>query len=102
MTLPIYKKTIFDTMKNKQLEISEEINEADRKDIERLMGLFVKNRTARGQWQIPRQQGMELLPYFKKYVDNKVSPNIFGCGGCATKMVDYMFSIYKIWQSPIK
>ena len=102
MTIPIYKKTIFDAMGNKQIEIADKINETDRKDIERLVVLFMNARDARGNWTIPRNEGLELFKYFQKYVDEKASPNIFGCGGCAKKMIEFMVSIDKIWRSQIK
>jgi len=99
MTLPIYKKSKFDEMENKQNQIAKDITSDDRKEITRLMVRFIKHKDARGAWQIPRKEGMQLLPYFQKYVDPNTKGNIFGCGGCAKKMVDYMFSIYKIWQN---
>ena len=103
MTLPIYKKTIFDKMENKQtVLIANTITSEDRKDVKRLMELFVRNKDARGGWQIPNKEGKELLVYFQKYVDKNARPNIFGCGGCAKKMVEYMFSIFKIWQNQTK
>lgn len=102
MTLPIYKKTIFDKVNNRQVEIANEINATDKKEITRMIKVFLQHRDARGNWQIPRQNGLELLPYFKKYVDANVTNNIFGCGGCAKKMVDFMFNIYKIWQNQTK
>ena len=102
MSIPIYKKTIFDTMENRQTEIANKICNEDKLEIQKLMDLFISNKDARGSWQIPRKQGMQMLPYFQKYVDNGARSNIFGCGGCATKMIDYMFSIYKIWQNQIK
>ena len=102
MTIPIYKKTIFDTMGNRKQEIAEEIEPRDKVDVSRLIEMFLRKRDARGRWEIPQKEGMELLVYFKKYVDPKASNNIFGCGGCAAKMVDYMSEVYKLWQSPIK
>jgi len=102
MTLPIAKKTIFDKMGNKQTEIADQILGEDKKEIQRLMKLFISRRDARGAWQIPRKEGNELFVYFQKYVDPKATPNIFGCGGCAKKMVDFMFSIYRIWQNQTK
>tara|TARA_R100001244_G_scaffold43228_1_gene38823 strand:+ start:7305 stop:7616 length:312 start_codon:yes stop_codon:yes gene_type:complete len=103
MTLPTYKKTIFDTMGNKQTEfIANTITPEDRKDVERLMKLFIKYKDARGNWKIPNKEGKELLVYFQKYVDRNARPNIFGCGGCAKKMVEYMFSIYRLWQNQTK
>ena len=102
MTLPIYKKSISDKMTPRQIEIADEINAEDKKEITRMIKVFLKHRDLRGNWQIPQKNGLELLPYFKKYVDPNVTTNIFGCGGCARKMVDFMFNIYKIWQNQTK
>ena len=100
MTFLNYKKTIFDSMDQRKIDIAKKINSKDKTEISRLMERFIKHKDARGNWQIPRKEGMELLPYFQKYVDPNARSNIFGCGGCAKKMVDFMFQIYKIWQSP--
>ena len=102
MTLPIYKKSISHKMTTRQIEIANEISATDKKEISRMIQVFLQYRDARGNWMIPKKNGLELLPYFKKYVDPKVTNNIFGCGGCAKKMVDFMFNIYKIWQNPTR
>ena len=102
MTIPRYKKSITDKMTPRQIEIANEINAKDKKEITRMIKVFLQHRDLRGNWMIPQKNGLELLPYFKKYVDPNVTTNIFGCGGCAKKMVDFMFNIYKIWQNPIK
>lgn len=102
MVLPIYKKTIFDVMENKDDENAAKFDSVDKQAVQDLMVQFIKSRDARGQWQIPHKQGKELLIYFRKYIDPNVRDNIFGCGGCARKMVEYMFKIYKLWQNPIK
>lgn len=99
MTLPIYKKNKFEKMENKDVQIANNISLQDRKEIKRLISEFLRHRDARGNWVIPRKQGTELLHYFKKYVDPNVSTNIFGCGGCAKKMVEYMHKIYMIWRN---
>lgn len=102
MTLPIAKKTIIDKMADKKTEIANQINHEDKQDIKRLMKLFNKNRDARGRWNVPKNYGLELFAYFKKYVDPKATPNLFGCGGCAQKMVTFMADINKIWQNQTK
>ena len=103
MTIPVYKKTIFDKMsKHKLLEISNKISSIDKKDIIRIMELFNKHRDARGRWNVPEKHGKELLVYFKKYVDPNAKTSLFGCGGCAQKMVSFMFQIYNTWQSQTK
>ena len=102
MVLPIYKKSIFDVMENKDNENAAKFDSVDKQAVQDLMVQFIKGRDARGQWQIPQKQGKELLIYFRKYIDPNVRENIFGCGGCAKKMVEYMFMIYKKWQNPIK
>jgi len=102
MTIPIYKKNIFDKMKNKQNEIADSIPLDDKIEIQRLVGSLRKKRDARGNWAIRNDLGKELLVYFKKYVDPNVKENIFGCGGCATKMVNFMNNIYNIWQNQMK
>ena len=89
-------------MGTRQVEIAKEIKGKDKAEIIRLMEDFIRHRDLRGNWQIPRKNGLELLVYFKKYVDSNVSQNIFGCGGCAKRMVDFMFNIFQIWQSPTK
>ena len=56
MTLPIYKKTIFDKMnKNKLKDISNKISETDKIEITRLMKLFNSHRDARGRWSVPEK-----------------------------------------------
>tara|TARA_R100001443_G_scaffold89091_1_gene95531 strand:- start:556 stop:864 length:309 start_codon:yes stop_codon:yes gene_type:complete len=102
MTLPIYKKTIFDKMENKHIEIADKINFKDKEEIKRLMKLFNRHRDARGNWVINEKHGRELLVYFKKYVDSSATTRLFGCGGCAKKMVAYMNKINNVWQNPIK
>tara|TARA_R110000824_G_C15058626_1_gene662178 strand:+ start:235 stop:546 length:312 start_codon:yes stop_codon:yes gene_type:complete len=103
MTIPIYKKTIFEKMGiEKQTEIANKITIKDRDDITRLMKLFDGNRDARGRWNVPEKYGKQLLIHFQKYVDPKATTRLFGCGGCAQKMVEYMFGIYKIWQNQTK
>ena len=102
MTLPIYKKSITTKMGQRQIEIASEINAKDKIEISRMIKVFIKHRDVRGNWIIPKKNGLELLPYFKKYVDHKVTNNIFGCGGCASKMVEFMFNIYQIWQNQTK
>lgn len=103
MTIPIEKKTIFDKMgKNKHIEIAESISPKDKKDIQRIMNLFNDNRDARGRWSVNEKIGKELLVYFKKYVDSKASSNLFGCGGCAQKMVSYMNLINDTWRNQTK
>jgi len=99
MTLPIAKKSIIDKMADKKTEIANTISGEDKEEIQRLMLLFKKHRDARGRWKVPQKTGLELFAYFKKYVDPKASPNLFGCGGCAQKMVTYMADINKIWQN---
>ena len=100
MTIPIFKKTIFEKMGNKRTtEIANKITIKDQNDIVRLMKLFNAHRDARGRWNVPQKHGKELLVYFKKYVDPNATTRLFGCGGCAQKMVDYMFEIYKVWQN---
>ena len=102
MPIPIYKKTIFDVMENKDDENAAKFDSIDRQAVENLMVQFIQNKDARGQWKIPRKEGLELLVYFRKYIDPNVRDNIFGCGGCAKKMVEYMFTIYKKWQNQTK
>ena len=103
MTIPIYKKAKFEKMGiKKQTEIANKITIKDREDIQRLMSLFSQHRDARGRWTINEKYGHELFVYFKKYVDTNAKLNLFGCGGCAQKMVNYMFGINKIWQNQIK
>ena len=56
MTIPIYKKTIFEKMGiEKQTEIANKITIKDRDDITRLMKLFDGNRDARGRWNVPEK-----------------------------------------------
>jgi len=102
MTLPIYKKTIFDKMENKLTEIATAIAPDDRPEMERLVKLFVQHKDARGNWQIPEKEFKELLVYFQRYVDKNAKPNVYGCGGCARKVVETMFSIVKLWQNQTK
>jgi hypothetical protein len=102
MTLPIAKKSIIDKMADSKTEIANKISVEDKKEIKRLMQMFNKHRDARGRWQVPKNTGLELFAYFKKYVDPKASPNLFGCGGCAQKMVTFMADINKIWQNQTK
>ena len=89
-------------MSSRHLEIATEISKKDKEEISRIMKLFIRHRDIRGNWIIPRKHGLEMLPYFQKYVDAKVTTNIFGCGGCAKQMVDFMFNIYKVWQNPTR
>ena len=102
MPIPIYKKTIFDTMENKQTEIADKIIQVDKDEICRIMSQLISHKDARGQWKITNTLGKELLVYFQRYVDPNARSNIFGCGGCAKKMVGYMEKIYNIWQNPTK
>ncbi len=102
MIIPIFKKSKFEKMDNKKQTIAEEISSEDKEQICLLIEKFIKHKDARGRWQIPKKEGRELLVYFRKYIDPKIKDNIFGCGGCAMKMVNYMFDIYKIWQNPTK
>ena len=102
MSIPIYKKSIFEKMGITHQDIANKIKPKDRVQISILIERFIKHKDARGNWQIPRKEGMELLPYFQNYVDSGARSNIFGCGGCATKMVNYMHEVYKIWQNPTK
>tara|TARA_R100000655_G_scaffold24_2_gene145 strand:+ start:15315 stop:15623 length:309 start_codon:yes stop_codon:yes gene_type:complete len=102
MIIPIFKKTKFETMNKDKQTIADDISIEDKEQICVLMKQFIKHKDARGRWQIPKNEGRKLLVYFRKYVDPKIKDNIFGCGGCATKMVNYMFDIYKLWQNPIK
>lgn len=102
MPLPIYKKTIFDTMENKQTEIADKIVQEDKDEIYRIMSQLIAHKDARGQWKIPSNLGKELLVYFQRYVDPNARSNIFGCGGCASKMVEYMEKIYYIWRNQTK
>jgi len=102
MPIPIYKKTIFDTMKNRELEIAEKIPQEDKDEICRIMSQLISHKDARGAWTIPNGLGMELLVYFQRHVDPNAKSNIFGCGGCAKKMVGFMERIYKLWQNQIK
>ena len=103
MTIPIYKKTKFEKMikKDKQT-IADEFTLEDKEKVTDLIEKFMKNRDARGRWNIPKTEGRQLLVYFKKYVDPKIKDNIFGCGGCALKMLLFMVDVYKLWQNPIK
>ena len=102
MTIPIFKKAKFEKMNKDKQTIADEILIEDKEQICLLMEKFIKHKDARGRWQIPQNEGRKLLVYFKKYVDPNITDNIFGCGGCAIKMVNYMFEIYKLWQNPIK
>ncbi len=106
MTIPITKKTIFDKMgKNKHIEIADYISEnsvEDKKEIQRIMKLFEQHRDARGRWQVDQKVGNQLLVYFRKYVDGNASSNLFGCGGCAQKMVSYMHTINNVWRNQTK
>ena len=102
MTIPIYKKAKFEKMNKDKQTIADEILIEDKEQICLLMEQFIKHKDARGRWQIPQNEGRKLLVYFRKYIDPKIKDNIFGCGGCAIKMVNYMFDIYKLWQNPIK
>tara|TARA_B100001094_G_scaffold333070_1_gene408307 strand:- start:1892 stop:2212 length:321 start_codon:yes stop_codon:yes gene_type:complete len=106
MTIPITKKTIFDKMgTNKHIEIAKRIQDNapdDKKEIQRIMKLFARSRDARGRWSVNESVGRELLVYFRKYVDGTASNNLFGCGGCAQKMVSYMNQINNVWRNQIK
>ena len=97
MTIPIYKTNIFEKMENKQHEIADSISLDDKIEIQRIVGILRKRRDARGNWAIRNDVGRELLVYFRKYVDPNIKDNVFGCGGCAKKMVNFMNDIYNIW-----
>ncbi len=105
MVLPIFKKTIFDEMENKKIThqtIADSISSDDKQDVIRIMKQLIAHRDARGNWNIPKKQGLEIFEHFKKYVDKNAKPTLFGCGGCAKKMVNYMHQIFKIWQNQTK
>ncbi len=55
---------------------------------------------ARGRYMYNRDDARLLLKYFRKYIDPDVPDNIFGCGGCATKIIVQMFKIQKEWLNP--
>jgi len=52
---------------------------------------------ARGRLMYHRSDAMDLLDYFRKYIDPDVPDNIFGCGGCANKIINQMKKIQKEW-----
>jgi hypothetical protein len=107
MVIPIYKKPLnIDERKNQKRNmehaqiIAEKIDLEDKLKIEGLVSQCKKD--ARGRIQYNRSVAQELLPYFQKYVDPNVKGNIFGCGGCVSKMMNLFFELKKYWLNPTK
>lgn len=100
MVIPIFKKSKFDeTQGNKTMkDIAENVSIDDRNDIDIILKKF--GRDARGNLLWSRQNARLILPYFQKYIDPNIKDNIFGCGGCATKVINKMFRLQREWQNP--
>lgn len=107
MVIPVYKKALnIDEVKNQKQNmehaqiIAEKINLEDKIKIETLISSCKKD--ARGRLNYNRDTARQLLPYFQQYVDPNVKGNIFGCGGCVSKMMNLFYELKKYWQNPTK
>ena len=103
MVIPIYRKTLnIDKQKTTTMDvtqIAEDISLDDKIEIQKHLTKISKD--ARGRLNYTRSDATRLLPYFQKYIDKNVKGNIFGCGGCVTKMLNTMLKIGKQWQNPM-
>ena len=102
MVIPIPKfeiKFVTETKNNMHTKrLSEKFSIEDRNEVDILLAQM--RRDARGQIAYQREHARQLLGYFRKYIDPDVPDNIFGCGGCATKMINQMFKIQNEWRNP--
>lgn len=102
MVLPITKfdiKFVKKTIGNMhEKRLAERFSIDDRNDVDIILNRIRKD--ARGRYMYNRSDAMELLIYFRRYIDPDVPDNIFGCGGCATKIITQMFKIQKEWLNP--
>ncbi len=78
--------------------LAERFSIDDRNDVDIILNRIRKD--ARGRYMYNRSDAMELLIYFRRYIDPDVPDNIFGCGGCATKIITQMFKIQNEWLNP--
>ena len=99
MVIPIFKKnTIIENKTKQQMkDIAEKIPLEDKIQIDNILNKIKKD--ARGRIVYTRNDATAVLVYFQKYIDPKVKGNIFGCGGCAQKMLNTMFNLQKEWQN---
>ena len=101
MVLPITKfeiKFVKETKNNMhEKRLSERFSIEDKNEVDLLLKQI--QRDARGNLIYQRETAKQILLYFRKHVDPDVPDNIFGCGGCATKMLNTMFKIQHEWQN---
>jgi hypothetical protein len=95
MVIPIYSKKLNivkqktdEKIMNNIQKVAENVSLSDQLEIEKITNQI--NYDARGNIQYSRNQAKNLLPYFQKYFDPNVSGSIFGCGGCAQRLVKTM------------
>tara|TARA_R110000824_G_scaffold307292_1_gene494804 strand:+ start:309 stop:632 length:324 start_codon:yes stop_codon:yes gene_type:complete len=95
MVIPIYSKTLNivrqktnQKIMNNIEQVAETISLDDQLEIEKITNQITND--ARGNIQYNRTQALNLLPFFQKYFDKNVTTSIFGCGGCAKKLVRTM------------
>jgi hypothetical protein len=101
MVIPIPKfeiKFVNETTNNMhEKRLSEKFSIEDRNEVDILLAQMKCD--ARGRLSYQREHAKQLLNYFRKYIDPNVPDNIFGCGGCAIKMIKQMQNIQKQWQN---
>jgi len=102
MVIPIPKfeiKFATETTNNMhEKRLSERFSIEDRNEVDILLAQMRYD--VRGRLSYQREHARKLLLFFRKHVDPDVPDNIFGCGGCAKKMIDTMFKIQREWQNP--
>mgnify|MGYP003626081635 CR=1 FL=1 len=101
--IPTYKASITFVKQTKnnmhEQRLAERFSIDDRNQVDIILKRFRKD--ARGNLSYVKKDALELLTYFQKYIDPDVSNNIFGCGGCAKKIINQMQLIAKQWQNQI-
>jgi len=99
MVMPIIKSSISFVKKTEnnmhEKRLAERFSIDDRNEVDIILSKIKPD--ARGRLMYQRNDAMDLLQYFRKHIDPDVPDNIFGCGGCATKIINQMFNIQKEW-----
>tara|TARA_R110001592_G_scaffold268231_1_gene534438 strand:+ start:139 stop:453 length:315 start_codon:yes stop_codon:yes gene_type:complete len=102
MAIPIPKfqiKFVKKTTNNMhEQRLAERFSIEDKNDVDILLAQIKFD--ARKNLIYQREHARQLLLFFRKHVDPDVPDNIFGCGGCAKKMIMQMFKIQNAWQNP--
>tara|TARA_R100000734_G_scaffold19138_1_gene18450 strand:+ start:18429 stop:18734 length:306 start_codon:yes stop_codon:yes gene_type:complete len=81
-------------------EIAEKVTLEDQIELQTLMTKIRKD--ARGRFMYSQKDALALLPLFNKYIDSKVGKNIFGCGGCVTKVLQKMQQLNQLCRNQTK